>query len=390
MKEIQFNYTIKHKCRKAACIEDCCSGWTINVSENKLNEWKTQKPELLKKVENNPHNDNSRIKLSKDKDLPICAYFKNGLCDLHKEHGEKYLPDICKKFPLINKHINKTNFKFYTSSCISIADLIINAENDAFHIQKKYNSNITENDNIDIVLPVSLEYAVSINRKIIENIEYYQNADVAAAFIFALASTYNNTVSSIECKNYLSAFPKAAFDMTIFMNESNEQSCNLESYTLFVLNLFGKVVTQNRKIVNNIFRDLEVKLRNPDKINSNYKLWLDSESQKYDKSLKNILKGKIAEHFFPFIQHEEVDLFDRCIIILLEYLIVRFLLIINCDIEVSPDTISTYFQAVDREFYSKKNIFLKTILNDLNYEAVNELVVNYCSMKPAIEEYEDY
>lgn len=93
----------KFQCDINKCDEDCCHGWTIHV-ERTICQSYLEYPdrEIRKKLLNALKKTRSasryaELKLNAQNRCP--HFMENGLCYIHRNLGEKYLPAICETFP---------------------------------------------------------------------------------------------------------------------------------------------------------------------------------------------------------------------------------------------------------------------------------------------------
>jgi lysine-N-methylase len=90
-------------CLGADCEDTCCDGWAVSVGkaafEKNRNhpdaQWQTSFEKLVIINANPTDDDYARIQL----ETSTCPFLCEGLCSIHKNLGEDYLPVICANFP---------------------------------------------------------------------------------------------------------------------------------------------------------------------------------------------------------------------------------------------------------------------------------------------------
>ncbi len=101
----------KFQCKGGACRNNCCQGWSIDISRAEYNKIRhLVKPETAKNIfqraprKQATDNKYAAIQLN---ELGICPFLNDEhLCDLQIEHGYQSLPRICKVFPRLLMEIS--------------------------------------------------------------------------------------------------------------------------------------------------------------------------------------------------------------------------------------------------------------------------------------------
>jgi lysine-N-methylase len=102
---LQPSYYETFRCVGAECEDTCCRGWRIPVDKDTFEKYQACSdavlgPKLRELVNINPnrHGDESyaEIKMTSD-----CAFFSDGLCDIHATLGEEYLCKNCATYPRV-------------------------------------------------------------------------------------------------------------------------------------------------------------------------------------------------------------------------------------------------------------------------------------------------
>ena len=123
-------YVRNFRCKADQCRNTCCSSWKIPVSRS---EYETlmnmecsdrlfrrvqrafEEPELI--------SEDCYRYVSFDW-LGMCPLQEKGLCTIHKEKGETFLPKICRLYPRSLKRVNDYNFISCSSSCEAVLEYL--------------------------------------------------------------------------------------------------------------------------------------------------------------------------------------------------------------------------------------------------------------------------
>ena len=128
------DYYEKFHCKADRCRHTCCRMWRIPVSRNAYHKLITMdcSPELSDRIARcftmPEHVTDDHYRLISFNYLGDCPLLENGLCALHREKGETYLPDICNLFPRSHKRINGVNYAVCSTACEGIVELLYDCE----------------------------------------------------------------------------------------------------------------------------------------------------------------------------------------------------------------------------------------------------------------------
>lgn len=129
------DYYPKFSCKADKCRNTCCSMWRIPVSRReyeKINSMNCD-PFLKERIDlgfQEPDiSSDERYRYIGYNWLGNCHLYEDGLCLLHKEKGEEYLPETCRTFPRSHKKINGQNLAVCSSACERVVELICDSEN---------------------------------------------------------------------------------------------------------------------------------------------------------------------------------------------------------------------------------------------------------------------
>lgn len=125
-------YYDEFKCIADKCLMTCCRGWEIGVDEKTYVKW-SESPEINKNIcryirfkTKNGEREYS-IKMGAQKVCPLQE--ENGLCLIHREFGEEFLPLTCAVFPRQETLFEGIREFSLTCSCHAVVDLIYGLKN---------------------------------------------------------------------------------------------------------------------------------------------------------------------------------------------------------------------------------------------------------------------
>ena len=115
----------KFKCIADKCEFTCCKGWEINIDNSTYNKWKSENLDyLLEKVEVKDKKEVYFINKENHDDCPFL--YKQGLCNIVKNHGEEYLSLTCHTFPRIENVFDDRRELSLSCSCKEVVEIISN------------------------------------------------------------------------------------------------------------------------------------------------------------------------------------------------------------------------------------------------------------------------
>ena len=124
-------YYKEFRCKADKCRNTCCSGWRIPVTRQEYLSMVTLdcSEELDRKILNSfvePEDiSDERFRYINFNWQGYCHLYEDGLCLLHKEMGDKCLPDVCRLYPRSLKNVNGYNIATCSSSCEKTVELLI-------------------------------------------------------------------------------------------------------------------------------------------------------------------------------------------------------------------------------------------------------------------------
>jgi lysine-N-methylase len=125
-------------CLKSECPDPCCRGWRVAVDNTTLELYQKKAPSLLNYVEK--CKDNKLHFLKQSSEQGNCLNFKGGLCQIHAQLGEEYLPNTCFLYPKVLKKVGDLVFSFPALSCPETSRLYFLEDENS----KKYASSFIE------------------------------------------------------------------------------------------------------------------------------------------------------------------------------------------------------------------------------------------------------
>ena len=97
MKEYVLNYYPTFKCIASECKHTCCAGWQMNIDEQSLCAYKSEKSEFAKVLEKGIDFKKSQFKADKN---GRCAFLNDkNLCEIIINLGEQSLCQVCRDHP---------------------------------------------------------------------------------------------------------------------------------------------------------------------------------------------------------------------------------------------------------------------------------------------------
>lgn len=117
---IAFRYAQSFACLAERCEDNCCQGWRISVSEQRVDAYKRTSPELLNLIAS----DDEGFRMNQNTD-DQCLALQGGRCSIHAQLGEEALPDTCATYPRMNRQFDRFTVQSATMSCPEVSRLIL-------------------------------------------------------------------------------------------------------------------------------------------------------------------------------------------------------------------------------------------------------------------------
>ena len=125
-------YYQSFKCKADKCRNTCCRNWRIPVSKGEYEKLINMEcsDELYSRVQRSfevpDFIDEKCYRYISFNWLGQCPLQEKGLCSIHKEKGEEFLPKICRLYPRSFKRINDYNIASCSSSCEAVLEQLYN------------------------------------------------------------------------------------------------------------------------------------------------------------------------------------------------------------------------------------------------------------------------
>lgn len=117
---IAFRYAQSFACLAERCEDNCCQGWRISVSEQRVDTYKQTSPQLLNLITS----DDEGFRMNQNPEGQ-CMALQGGRCSIHAQHGEQVLPDTCATYPRMNRQFDHFTVQSATMSCPEVTRLIL-------------------------------------------------------------------------------------------------------------------------------------------------------------------------------------------------------------------------------------------------------------------------
>ncbi len=149
-------YYKSFRCKADKCRRTCCSNWKIPVSKSEYLKLITMEcsSDLNRRIQNTfaiPETvTDSCYRYVSFNWLGNCPLQDKGLCKLHREKGENYLPQICRLYPRSLKQVNGIRFACCSASCEKVVEMLMECDRlgmEMIEIDEKPNISYTVNEN---------------------------------------------------------------------------------------------------------------------------------------------------------------------------------------------------------------------------------------------------
>ena len=127
-----YSFVEKFKCLADKCEDTCCRGWGMQLDTVRKELYEKEAPELMDAVTSGE----ADLIMKRDPKTDFCVKFKDGMCKIHEEKGDKFLGDACHFYPRATRKFGDEIIMSAAISCPEIARLTI-FEDDAFKITER-------------------------------------------------------------------------------------------------------------------------------------------------------------------------------------------------------------------------------------------------------------
>ena len=108
-------------CLGDACEDTCCKGWGMQLSQETVDLYKAQAPELMDAVTSS----DAGFIMKRDAVSDYCVKFDQGWCGIHKQRGASFLGDACHFFPRVTRGVGDEVLMSIAPSCPEAARLML-------------------------------------------------------------------------------------------------------------------------------------------------------------------------------------------------------------------------------------------------------------------------
>lgn len=115
------------RCLGAECEDTCCHGWSMQVDAATMQRYHAEAPELVDAVTETEVG----CVMRRDPQTDYCVKYKNGLCSIHAERGDRFLGDACHFYPRVTRQLEDTTLMTAALSCPEVARLALLGEKGA-------------------------------------------------------------------------------------------------------------------------------------------------------------------------------------------------------------------------------------------------------------------
>ena len=348
------NLTLKYECLKDKCWDDCCSYWTVEVLPHEYNKLVNLDKSLADCCEPNPYRPNdTRMKLVGEQkkciNLDSC-----GLCKIHSNYGQEYLPDICNYFPQTYKAMNESVFLDVSTACPKGAEIKLFANPEDWKITKqkketkKNGSLLNYLKNFGQTTP---DDAVKIFEKFLMSIFKHKTALESLGFLIFCCNELDKIRQS-KIKISVNAIINKGLQNTYKTTLLNEDDSLRGKISFVIQDMLDKEAKPFEIAIRNDIRDL---CTSEESFEEGLKIW-NKVSTNYDKIIQNFICGKLSEIIFPFGGYYS-NYISEAKVIYVQSIVSIFSLIAKMKQTNREDLTSReiveIIQCIDREFYAK-------------------------------------
>ena len=123
-------YCKNFRCKADSCRNTCCSSWKIPISRKEYEKLMNMEcsDRLYRRVQRSFEEpelvSEDRYRYVSFNWLGQCPLQEKGLCTIHKEKGEDFLPKICRLYPRSLRMLNQYHFLSCSSSCEAVLEYL--------------------------------------------------------------------------------------------------------------------------------------------------------------------------------------------------------------------------------------------------------------------------
>lgn len=370
------------------CKLDCCSKWKIALTEEDIDLWKKEAPDLLYLVCEKIDDDGSKSYITSRTPERVCLAMDNGLCKIHRDYGEKFLPDLCKHFPHSSKKIGDDIIITATMGCPAVCDIALNAKYGDFKIEYTNEKKIRDNNISDYTYRVHYKDKRKFNGLYNKIINLFYNKKYTSGEIMAILSNI------VRCSN-----DNEEMDINFYKFVKKEEISikKIKFSNLTTINPWDIIHTMNaitslaltRQELLDMVKEVEKKLKidggsdiNPlnltiitENWNEIRERWNSGIGNYLDSYLKNFIMARLNQNVFPFCSHF-TDNWKQIVFIAFEFLLLRLsfmCLTENINQAKSKTHIREITSKMQRTFYGGNSENIYREISKMKWDSGNKL-----------------
>jgi lysine-N-methylase len=362
------------------CIDTCCANWVINVTEENKKFYEAEVQEIAKEVE--PYGgDEFRMR---ECDNGACVQLEEGLCKIHKNFGETFLPDVCYTFPRAYKKIDEDVYMTANLACPeSLRVALYNNKQHDFSAWSNitqsrvkpdvYNSRFSGINNLSHDEVINL---FNLTTKMVDDSHY--TSDEALARLVILASEMENN-PEFNWQNITSEMQKIDQEKLVTSCQgaeiSESDALNQVLRAMFVLvnrdrPRYNVVMKMMREILGDNNSNSEILA---EKFHAIKNSWHGFEKN-FDGMLKNLIKAQLAYAMFPVAYGNK---YHAIIVVALEYLVIKLALMSKChELQrgyLTQAEVVDVIQPTAKRFYVRRNQELLDFCKEVGWEDLKKM-----------------
>lgn len=174
----------RFECLGDRCADTCCKGWGMQLTQETVDKYTTEAPELLDVVTSGE----AEHIMKRDPVTDYCVKFDAGWCGIHKQYGTAFLGDACHFFPRSTRSIGDVAVMTASLSCPEVTRLAL-LDNGGFEwveqavsrlpfSLKDYKPELLESDK-----------AADIHRALLRSVNDAPTAERALARLYSVAAS---------------------------------------------------------------------------------------------------------------------------------------------------------------------------------------------------------
>lgn len=114
-------YLSGFRCLGDACEDTCCKGWGMQLSQETVDLYAKEAPELLDAVTSGE----AEHVMRRDPETDYCVKFDAGWCGIHARYGTDFLGDACHFFPRVTRALGENSIMTASLSCPEVVRLAL-------------------------------------------------------------------------------------------------------------------------------------------------------------------------------------------------------------------------------------------------------------------------